>query len=193
MSILNEDINITPAFVGHAYDVQYMTSSWKDDGFPTFNMNGKWYEPDFSKLDGLLGHRQSKIAYANQFRRYVVAAWLTCYIGSDKEVYVGDNRFNQIIRMVNKVYGFPMGTLEVEFTLNPGILRIWHKEMTFTSIGAFKSNLIEPDIFRGTDRYGAPKNGDHGYYVVKPQAIKSHMLAVQRLLKYDVESNILVW
>ena len=191
MSLLDKDVDIKPVFVGHMYDVKYTTSSFSNDEFAAFNMNGIWREPDFSKLDGLLGHRQTKAAYAAQFKRYVIAAWMTCFVGEGGKVHVHDDRFNKIIRMVNKVYGFPMGTLEVEFTLNPGVLKIWHKEMMYISIGAFRSSLTKPDIFRGNDRSNVNEHMDHGYYAVKPQAITSHLMAVERLLKYDVESNIL--
>lgn len=193
MSILNNDIAIEPTFVGHIYDVQFMTGALRDNNFPVFSMNGKWIKPDCSVLDGLLGRRSSKEAYVNQFKRYVIAAWMTCFVDAENNIYVPDDRFNRIIRMVNKMYGFPMGTLEVEFTTNPGVLRIWHKDMIYSGIGAFRANLKNPDNYRGVgfDPYDMDENMDHGYYAVKPQAIKTHMMAVERLLKYNVESNIL--
>lgn len=191
MSLLDPDVDIKPIFVGHVYDAKFSISSWNNK-LPNIDPgNGRWVSPNLKVLSGLLGHRKSQEEYVIQFGRYITAAWLTCYVGADNDVYVPDDRFNKIIRMVNKVYGLPMGTLDVEFTVNPGLLRIWFAKC-YT--GIINSRLTEPDIYRGVGKdWEKTTSVDHGYYVVKPQAIKTHLLAVERLLKYDVESNILVW
>ena len=86
--------------------------------------------------------------------------------------------------MVNKVYGLPMGTLNVEFDLKPGRLRMWHGNNVY---GGWYSSIIDFDV-RQPLAYGY-KNTP--YYSIKPQAIKTHTMAVERLLNYDVDNDIL--
>lgn len=183
MSILSENIEPQITYVGHLFDVDNRTYK---HGFPTHygTNNGSRQHPNFSCLKGLLGFRNSHNAYVKAFEKYIVAAFLTCYV-NPSGVHVCDDRFNKIIRMVNKVYGLPMGSLEVEFDLNPGRLRMWHKDQGYagwtTSIIDFK--LSTPMS------YGVKVDP---YYELKPSAIKTHLMATERLLNYDVENDILV-
>lgn len=183
MSILNENIEPQITYVGHMFDVHDRSY---DEGLGRFNTNpigaiGKKFVPDWNQLTGLLGHRQSNKAYAVEFKRYVIAAFLTCYV-SESGIHVHDNRFNKIIRMVNKLYGLPMGTLEVEFDLKPGTLKMYHKDQLNKWTGIVNFQLTAPDIFRGLKP---------AYYVKKPGAIKTGLKYVERLLNYDIENNIL--
>ena len=139
------------------------------------------YRPDWSQLIGLLGFRRSNREYVVEFKRYIIAAFLTCYISANG-IHVHDDRFNMIIRMVNKLYGFPMGILEVEFGLNPGTLRIYHKDQFNKWSGIVDFQLTTPYIFRGPNP---------AYYAKKPQAIKTGLRYMERLLNYDIENNIL--
>lgn len=183
MSILSKDIEPQIVMVGHMFDVENRTYK---HGFANFyDDNNKRYSCDWQGLKGLFGFRPSHQAYVRLLEKYVVAAFMTCYLNPDG-IHVYDDRFNKLIRIVNKVYGLPMGTLEVELDLKAGRFRMWSKHQQFslyTSILEFR--LARPDIFRGN------RVPDHGYYINKPQAIKTHMKYMERLLNYDVENDIL--
>lgn len=182
MSILSEDLDTPITYVGHMFDVNNRTYN---DGFPThYDTNNTAHRPDFSGLQGLLGFRNSHNAYVKAFEKYVVAAFMTCYV-SEEGIHVHDDRFNRIIKMVNKVYGLPMGTLNVEFDLKPGRLRMWHKGSVY---GGWVSSIVDFDV-RLPLAYG---HKNTPYYSIKPQAIKTHTMAVERLLNYDVDNDILV-
>lgn len=195
MSILTETNELPIIMVGHVFDVNNRAYR---DGFTNFyDDRNRCYRPDWTKLNGLLGFRQTHQAYVRALERYIVAAFMTCYV-DETGVHVHDNRFNKIIRMVNALYGLPMGTLEVEFNLNPGVLRIWSKHQGFAWSGILNFNLTKPDIYRGigwkneADWSNQKFNTlERGYYYVKPQAIKTHMMYIERLLNYDVDNNIL--
>lgn len=194
MSILSNNIEPQIVMVGHMFDVENRTYK---HGFANFyDDNNNRFSCNWQGLKGLFGFRPSHQAYVRLLEKYVVAAFMTCYLNPDG-IHVYDDRFNKLIRIVNKVYGLPMGTLEVELDLKAGRFRMWSKHQRFslyTSILEFK--LTKPDIFRGIgwaneSTYPRFDSLDRGYYNVKPQAIKTHLMYMERLLNYDVENDIL--
>lgn len=195
MSILSENIEPQIIMVGHMFDVENRTYK---HGFSCFYNGTTQYRADYwQSLKGLFGFRQGHDAYVRQLEKYVVAALMTCYLSPDG-IHVYDNRFNKLIRIVNKVYGLPMGTLEVELDLKNGIFRMWSKHQQFTLYNSIiEFRLTKPDIFRGigwANESTHPRFNtlDRAYYNIKPQAIKTHMMCMERLLNYDVDNDILV-
>ena len=182
MSVLQENYEPTIVYVGHLFRV--VNHTYKDGWSPIYITKAPGvehrYTANLSCLKGLLGNRQSHNAYVREFERYIVAAFLTCYAG-DGQATVHDDRFNKIIRMVNKAYSLPMGTLDVEFNLSAGILRIYPPQKY-----GFLSSIVDYSL-----KVHTLYSRLHGYYIDKPRAIETHRRYMERLLNYDVDNDIL--
>lgn len=175
MSILISNLEPKIEYVGHVFNVCVECES---DAFGVIMINGKRCRPDWAKLQGLLGFRPSHNAYANALKRYIISALLTCYVGTDG-VYVCDDRFDKITRMINRLYRLRNGTLNVKLDLAKGSLRIWSDGYPFVWGGIIHIRTCPPH------------SNKLAYFYRRPQSIKTHEMATERFLNYDMDKDIL--
>lgn len=195
MSVLG-DFELGLSMVGHYHDVDVMTlNPWRNT-LSTIYSPTKWVEPDFATISGLIGNRKTNVEAWQTLKRYIIAAVMTCHIDGDDTVRVYDSRFSKLLEIFNKVYGLPMGSLDFILQFRGKFeFNVYSKGQGNRPDCILTTRLTKPSSTRGCGMFCKPglmENMDHGYYAVKPQAIKTHMMYVERLLKYDVESNILM-